>query len=179
MSGGYYGGPTIPGISVLAEVANDDRTMELVPDLCELFERLDKVVSEIIHDLDYHLSGDTKIENARFFEDQAIRKLRQLFPPDEIDYYDAVCEVVKRARRLDGLKKLKADAEDAFNKMTSVLSEEWMQDDAKVRWLYTLLGVAKRGEAFHHGAFASEPFNVQLLADWQIKKIEEEIKERS
>jgi len=85
MSGGRWNYRQHELKELLQDVAFYMRGSEVCPELSKRLDNLAGVLYDIIHDLDWHFSGDTSIENFDKFESDAIQKLIKAVKNELVD----------------------------------------------------------------------------------------------
>ena len=75
MSGGHWDYNHHQIRECLEAVADDKDIRKDFPKLAKTFKNLSVVLYDIVHDLDWHLSGDTTIHNPEEFAFEATKKL--------------------------------------------------------------------------------------------------------
>jgi len=89
MSGGHYNSYLFQDTfeSVISDLRNfyvydkescDKKIIPLLT-LAKTYQKLYKVLNKQIHDLDYHFSGDAKIENPKEWQKQSVKELTEIF----------------------------------------------------------------------------------------------------
>jgi len=76
MSGGHWNYQDVNLTELLVEISDDTYIIADFPSLTEKLTALGKVLEEVLHDLDWHVSGDTCIDNKAEFQVNCINKLR-------------------------------------------------------------------------------------------------------
>jgi len=77
MSGGHWEYKHFTIRDYLLEVGEDTELKVDMPTLAKEIKRLANVLEKIIHDLDYHYSSDTIINNFELFEKRALTKIHK------------------------------------------------------------------------------------------------------
>lgn len=77
MSGGKWDYKQEELKEILERVAYDMRGMKITPRLSVVMDSLAEKLEEVIHDLDWHLCGDTHIDDFEKFEEDAIKKIKE------------------------------------------------------------------------------------------------------
>jgi hypothetical protein len=77
MSGGHWDYSHHQIRECLEAVADDKTIREDFPTIARAFKELSAVMYEIVHDLDWHLSGDTTIHDPKKFEKEAVNKIME------------------------------------------------------------------------------------------------------
>ena len=78
MSGGHWDYKQFNLDAILKEVGTDRDVILRFPKLAQVFYDLASALNNIMHNLDWNLSGDTEIKNDKKFEDDAITKIRSI-----------------------------------------------------------------------------------------------------
>ena len=78
MSGGHWGFSGNAISDGLEQVSEERYIITDFPELSKIFDLLAPIFYDIIHDLDYDISGDCFIMDKQKFQDEAIEKLRKV-----------------------------------------------------------------------------------------------------
>lgn len=75
MSGGHWDYNNFRLSEILHDVGEDGHVVLNFPKAAQIFRDLAEVLDSAIHDLDWHICGDTEIENFTKFEEKLIEDL--------------------------------------------------------------------------------------------------------
>lgn len=110
MSGGHWEHYGLQMQDMLEDIGNDDVVKTRFPRLSNILIRLGKVLCDIEHELDWDISGDSKIKDDSKFETDSINTLRNIISVRaEIqdlndDIHNLHDEIEKLENRLKNLK---------------------------------------------------------------------------
>lgn len=132
MSGGHYDYVQYQIERGLSDFARDPEIKSNMLELSKVLGSLSYVLGDILHDIDWWLSGDSEIDDFDYFQKMSITRLKNCFMDNSIDTLDKEKIIHSLKKELDVIKKMREkEGLDTYQRIRIEDKESWVEKAIK------------------------------------------------